>query len=395
MNEDSYHEDEQKYQDPDVDRHSSEQEIVDQDKSWAELQSKLYSTEAEKIADSLWRQLRCKTTTLTYNVTWVKCIYIMVAVICIPIGVITFNLSNSVVMQEFAAYDGVPACALSNFAAQEEWGKECTVNYTIEHDFDPPIYFHYKLTNFYQNHRSYVKSRSEKQLLGEELTDVDSCDPSDVQTSHTVAYSGHKMLPCGLIANSFFNDKYKVTLFPADGSTAVAFCDSAQCGRNEQEAGMAWSNATWYASPNWEKSDIAWKSDIKGKFEETQQIDGETTDVNTLQNWQNVTLPNTGDQDFIVWMRTAATSKFTKLHRIIRGQALKKGDILQVSIRNYFNVNSFQGSKALVITTNSELGGKNHVLGIAYMVMGSLCLLTAVCFRLLIPPQKLSPLHEL
>lgn len=92
MNEDSYN-DEEKYH---GNRQMSEVSIVDPEKSWAELQSQLYSEEAEKIADSLWRQLRCKTTTLTYNVTWVKCIYIMIAVICIPIGVITYNLSRSV-----------------------------------------------------------------------------------------------------------------------------------------------------------------------------------------------------------------------------------------------------------------------------------------------------------
>ena len=92
MNEDSYN-DEEKYH---GNRQLSEISVVDQEKSWAELQSQLYSEEAEKIGSSLWRQLLCKTTTLTYNVTWVKCIYIMIAVICIPIGVITYNLSRSV-----------------------------------------------------------------------------------------------------------------------------------------------------------------------------------------------------------------------------------------------------------------------------------------------------------
>ena len=97
MNEDSLYDDE-KYHDVQVSKKMSEISVVDQEKSWAELQSQLYSEEAEKIADSLWRQLRCKTTTLTYSVTWVKCIYIMVAVICIPIGVITYNLSQSVMI---------------------------------------------------------------------------------------------------------------------------------------------------------------------------------------------------------------------------------------------------------------------------------------------------------
>ena len=31
------------------------------------------------------------------------------------------------------------------------------------------VYVYYQLKNFYQNHRTYVKSRSDKQLLGTEL----------------------------------------------------------------------------------------------------------------------------------------------------------------------------------------------------------------------------------
>eukprot|EP00486_Rosalina_sp_Unknown_P003224 CAMPEP_0201569842 /NCGR_PEP_ID=MMETSP0190_2-20130828/11753_1 /ASSEMBLY_ACC=CAM_ASM_000263 /TAXON_ID=37353 /ORGANISM="Rosalina sp." /LENGTH=413 /DNA_ID=CAMNT_0047992637 /DNA_START=29 /DNA_END=1270 /DNA_ORIENTATION=+ len=388
MNEDSYN-DEEKYH---GNRQMSEVSIVDQDQSWAELQSQLYSEEAEKIADSLWRQLRCKTTTLTYNVTWVKCIYIMIAVICIPIGVITYNLSRSVVMQEFAAYDALSDCAITSFSATEEWGKTCSVNYTVENDMDPPIYFHYKLTNFYQNHRSYVKSRSEAQLKNEDVEDNGDCDPSEVKTATSGPYKGLIMLPCGLIANSFFNDKYKVRLFTpndnGEGYQVVEFCnDTDTCNGNAQD-GDNWSKYTWYASPNWENKDIAWKSDVEKKFVSAEQKAEVTTDVNSLQNWQNITLPDTDDQDFIVWMRTATVSEFSKLHRIINGQKLRKGDIMEVTIQNFFTVDSFSGTKSLIITTNSSLGGQNDVLGIAFMTIGSISLLTAVCFRLLIPPKN-------
>ena len=40
----------------------------------------------------------------------------------------------------------------------------CTINVPIEKDMDGPVYFYYKLSNFYQNHRRYVKSRSDEQL---------------------------------------------------------------------------------------------------------------------------------------------------------------------------------------------------------------------------------------
>merc|ERR1712113_1225494 len=227
-------------------------------------------------------------------------------------GVITFNLSQSDVMQEFPAYDSIADCSLADFSKNESWGRECKINYTLEYDFEPPIYFHYKLTNFYQNHRSYVKSRSENQLKNTEVTDVDDCDPDQVKTSSAPDVNGYKMLPCGLIANSFFNDKYKVSYYELGSDDVIHFCNSSNCELNEQE--MLWSEAAWFASPNWENKDIAWKSDVNGKYESTLQIQGVTTDINSLQNWQNITLPDTDDQDFIVWMRTATVDTFTKLH---------------------------------------------------------------------------------
>ena len=36
-----------------------------------------------------------------------------------------------------------------------------------------PVYIYYGLDNFYQNHRRYVKSRDDTQLLGEVLTKKD------------------------------------------------------------------------------------------------------------------------------------------------------------------------------------------------------------------------------
>ena len=42
----------------------------------------------------------------------------------------------------------------------------CYINISIPNKMEPPIYMYYKLTNYYQNHRRYVKSRSDMQLRG-------------------------------------------------------------------------------------------------------------------------------------------------------------------------------------------------------------------------------------
>jgi hypothetical protein len=59
----------------------------------------------------------------------------------------------------------------------------------------PSSYFYYKLTNFYQNHRRYVKSRSDEQLRNAG-TSTGSCHPLEFDADGEVLY------PCGLIAVS-------------------------------------------------------------------------------------------------------------------------------------------------------------------------------------------------
>ena len=64
-----------------------------------------------------------------------------------------------------------------------------------------PVYMYYGLTNFYQNHRRYVKSRDESQLLGDVEKEPNSdCTPFAKLENKTI-------VPCGAIANSLFNGK--------------------------------------------------------------------------------------------------------------------------------------------------------------------------------------------
>lgn len=60
------------------------------------------------------------------------------------------------------------------------------------------------MTNYYQNHRRYVKSIDTDQLLGNSVAystvDGGNCKPLDVDSrTNKIIY------PCGLIANSVFN----------------------------------------------------------------------------------------------------------------------------------------------------------------------------------------------
>ena len=97
----------------------------------------------------------------------------------------------------------------------------CTVELDIKERMEPPIFFYYELDNFYQNHRRYVKSRSDTQLEGSYLnaSSLTTCSPivynKDLGWGEIKAIDGTTVLdpngpahPCGLIAWSFFNGNY-------------------------------------------------------------------------------------------------------------------------------------------------------------------------------------------
>lgn len=67
---------------------------------------------------------------------------------------------------------------------------------------------YYGLSNFYQNHRRYVKSRDDDQLLGARKTPntlSEDCQPFQKKTEGDKTYG---YAPCGAIANSLFNGMF-------------------------------------------------------------------------------------------------------------------------------------------------------------------------------------------
>ncbi|PHU18566.1 ALA-interacting subunit 5 [Capsicum chinense] len=289
---------------------------------------------------------------------WVISVFLIVGIVFIPIGVVSLLASRDVV-EIIDRYDSV--CVPKNISGVDyitgNLDKTCVRSLIVPKKMKQPIYVYYQLENYYQNHRRYVKSRSDQQLRSSsKRADVGSCEPED-------RANGQPIVPCGLIAWSLFNDTYSFT---------------SNRGGN--------ANTSLVVN----KKGIAWKSDRDHKFgkdvfpsnfQKGPLIGGGKLDENVSLDKQ---------EDLIVWMRTAALPTFRKLYGKIEVDLIA-GDVINVTLKNNYNTYSFDGKKKLVLSTTRWIGGKNDFLGIAYLTVGGLCFFLAMAFTVvyLVKPRQL------
>ena len=232
---------------------------------------------------------------------------------------------------------------------KEEYTNKNTITFNITKKMEPKIMVYYEIDGFYQNHRRYMKSRSDKQLKGEKITDKEAevCYPAitNREMGKTKNYEGNKDLnqseiaiPCGLMAKSFFNDNFKDWKLNNVDTITV--------------------NVTG----------IARKSD-RDKFK----------DVELSKQWINIK----DNEHFMVWMRPSPLPNFRKLWGRIE-QQIDAGSIITVEVENNYDVSKLfstpDAKKYLIISTVNSLGGKNYILSIGCLILGGICIILGVIF---------------
>jgi hypothetical protein len=172
----------------------------------------------------------------------------------------------------------------------------CRLQFYIPDEIGPPVLLYYQLTNFYQNHRRYVQSFDESQLKGNarSASDIESsnCDPLQTETVDGVAKPYY---PCGLIANSLFNDTFfSPVLLNAAGDSA------SNVTYTMTNSGIAWaSDEDLYGNTEYRNEDVVPPVNWRVRY----PTYNETFPIPNIKEWE----------EFHVWMRTAGLPTFSKL----------------------------------------------------------------------------------
>ena len=296
--------------------------------------------EYEKLKNSKFKQQKLPGWRPVPTITSTTIIFFCFGAVFIVLGIIILIFSNKI--EEIShRYD------------EECTGQTtCTIKLKVEKNMEKNIMVYYQLDGFYQNHRRYVKSKSDDQLNGKDISfeamkDSQDCDPviTNKEMGKTESITGATLaendvaIPCGLIAKSFFDDKFH------DWKIIDSFGDISNLKVDE--------------------TNIAWKADKELKYK----------NVDKARQWIDMT-----DEHFIVWMRPAGLPNFRKLWGRITDTDLKAGSQIVVTINNNFDVSSFNGKKYLILSTVNAFGGKNSFLGISYIVLGGISIILAVVF---------------
>lgn len=206
-----------------------------------------------------------------------------------------------------ASYQPPQYAYIDNSASNNDTtAHQCVVKFDVPADMDHTVLFYYKLTNFYQNHRRYVKSLDSDQLKGKYVKPSD-LENGDCKPLATVDNKGKSVYPCGLIANSYFNDSFSPLAFlnPSDGASSTY---------TFSEKGIAWQGeAKKYATtPGYPLDQIVPPPNWAKKFPNNYTNDNPPPDLKNDEHFQN-------------WMRTSGLPTFTKLWGRNDADTLKKG----------------------------------------------------------------------
>ncbi|KAI9006953.1 ligand-effect modulator 3 family [Hyaloraphidium curvatum] len=382
------------------------------------MSSSLVDTkQSRKPANTAFKQQRLKAWQPILTPKTVIPTFFIIGTIFVPIGIGLYIASDRVQQVVFDyTYCNSSSPTFSSPVTQMLYFPDtqiCRIQWRQDQTIPSSVLLYYRLTNFYQNHRRYVKSYDPNQLQGAK---IESASGTNVNCAPLQGPGGNpQYYPCGLIANSMFSDSigsprlvsttdanYQAFVgqqftfsqngiaWPSDASkyqTSQWFTDWSPSIPATSVGGATWIQQNLLPPPAW-ITGFAWAGwangyDVtRGPVQFGSSVDNVTNSGGypDLDTWERLQ----------VWMRVAGLPTFRKLWGRNDAQTMPSGT-WEIDIGFHFNVAQFGGTKAIVISNVSVIGGKNPFLGIAYMVVGALCWVLGISFliRHMVKPRKL------
>ncbi|KAF6063468.1 LEM3 (ligand-effect modulator 3) / CDC50 family protein [Candida albicans] len=147
---------------------------------------------------------------------------VAIAIVFVPLGAAMWYASHKIedITIDYSQCQNLARNIDTNSESKPKFSWKLQMTHRNNLMMKSPIYLYYRLHNFYANHRRYVKSFSEDQLNGKPATlntikntVGQNCQPlSDV--------NGKRIYPCGLIANSLFNDTFTEAFEAVNGTSS-------------------------------------------------------------------------------------------------------------------------------------------------------------------------------
>lgn len=226
---------------------------------------------------------------------------------------------------------------------------DLTSTIDLDEKIEGPVYIYLEYLDYFQNHRIYLKSKSKYQLSGNSDASLSAnCEPlyrsGDINININTYADGDVILPCGLMAASFIN----LTLTLTNNANTVKI----------------------------NSDDIAWPSDNSDKY--------------SSQNGEYIDISN---PHFKVWMRNSLTRNFRKIYGKV-DKSLEKGQLsfkLVLTTKNYLE---YEPDMRIIISTTTRIGGKNFILGWAFLFVSALSLVWSLVFFILAKYFKMPTIKE-
>ena len=255
----------------------------------------------------------------------------------------------------------------------------CELRFKITRKISGPVFQYYRLKNFYQNQRLYVKSVNWDQMKGaalsyEELSDCVPLVGPDISNPQGTALVYY---PCGLIANSMFNDTIGSLLLMNGNDPSKTF--------EFPPKDIVWPFEKDRYGPTKYKLDNVRPPPFWTNNRKLVKPDGTYKQLPDLHN----------DERFQNWMKVSGLPIFRKVYGRYNND-IPEGTYT-ILISSTYEVQSYGASKSLVISNTSWIGGKNSFLGWAYIATGGIFLTLALVFlaRHLIAPRRLGDVSYL